>query len=157
MSADILTHPAARLPADHDEAGQAWLPPLWLWPESPYRGCWEYQHEPEYLIATGRAASIGKAAVMLTMTSRRCPRCYCSVLINNCSGNCPGGGVRQMNRQLQFLCRSCGCALARREVREIVVPEFGTHGPFCATCAQSAKGMSFAEWLDDQWQRQRPH
>lgn len=58
----------------------------------------------------------------------------------------------------ELSCISCGCVLARRDVREIVVPdEIGTHGPFCAACAQSAEGLTFAEWLDNQWQRQQPH
>lgn len=58
----------------------------------------------------------------------------------------------------ELSCISCGSLLARRDVREIVVPDaIGTHGPFCAGCAQSAEGLTFAEWLDNQWQRQRPH
>ena len=62
---EVSVHPSARFPAAFDEVGQAWLPPLWLWPESPYRGSWEFRHVPEYLLATGRAASIGEACWMM--------------------------------------------------------------------------------------------
>lgn len=65
MTAAVLIHPAAGMPPAVDELGQGWLPPLWLWPESPWLGCWEYQHEAEYLVRIGVAASIGEAYVML--------------------------------------------------------------------------------------------
>lgn len=65
MTGAMLIHPAARLPAASDATGQGWLPPLWLWPESGYRSSWEWQYEPEYLVATGRAASIGEASLMI--------------------------------------------------------------------------------------------
>jgi hypothetical protein len=65
MTAEIISHPAARLPAADDATGQGWLPPLWLWPESPYAGSWEWRHEPEYLVAIGRAGSIGEAHLMI--------------------------------------------------------------------------------------------
>ena len=64
MTAEIIAHPAARLPATFDATGQGWLPPLWLWPES-YAGSWEWRHEPEYLVAIGLAASFAEASVML--------------------------------------------------------------------------------------------
>jgi hypothetical protein len=31
------------------------------------------------------------------------------------------------------------------------------HGPFCAACAASARGMTFAEWLDATWRREHPN
>jgi hypothetical protein len=56
-----------------------------------------------------------------------------------------------------LLCLNCRRELAGlREVREIATPK-GPHGPFCEACAQSAEGMPFDQWLDEQWQRQRPH
>jgi hypothetical protein len=60
----VMIHPAAPLAAAVDASGQFWLPPLWLWPED-YRGSWEWQHEPEYLVMTGRASSRAKASVMI--------------------------------------------------------------------------------------------
>jgi hypothetical protein len=65
VTGDVLIHPAAGLPDAYDAAGQGWLPPVWLWPTPPWRGCWEYQHEPEYLVITGRALNIGMAQLML--------------------------------------------------------------------------------------------
>lgn len=68
-TAKLAIHPSSRLPEDCDAAGQYWLPPVWLWPEPPWLGSWEYQHEPEYLVQTGRAGSIGEA--MFTLTNQR--------------------------------------------------------------------------------------
>ena len=50
-------------------------------------------------------------------------------------------------------CRSCGCELHTREVREVVASDGRPHAPFCERCAKSAEGISFAQWLDEQWQR----
>jgi hypothetical protein len=53
----------------------------------------------------------------------------------------------------KLMCLSCGCwLLTRGDVSKI-----GAHGPFCRACVQSAEGMTFAEWLDGLWQRQRPN
>ena len=52
-----------------------------------------------------------------------------------------------------LMCISCGRDLpAPQDVHRI-----NDHGPFCAACAQSAEGIPFARWLDEQWQRQRPN
>lgn len=73
MTATVLIHPAARLPSAHEASGQAWLPPVWLRPESPWPGSWEWRHEPEYLVATSRAVSIGEAHLMVVEMLIRAP------------------------------------------------------------------------------------
>ena len=60
-----------------------------------------------------------------------------------------------------LMCRGCMAELAtRQDAHEIVVRGEG-HGPFCAACARSAvsitEGIPFAQWLDEQWQRQSAH
>jgi hypothetical protein len=47
-----------------------------------------------------------------------------------------------------LMCLSCARELATQDVHQI-----SDHGPFCWSCAQSAKGIPFAQWLDEQWQR----
>lgn len=42
MTAEIIPHPKAGLPAASEADGQGWLPPPWLWPESPWRRSWEW-------------------------------------------------------------------------------------------------------------------
>lgn len=56
-----------------------------------------------------------------------------------------------------LLCLSCGRELhSPCDVREIMVAG-RPRGPFCVACAQSAEGKPFDQWLDEQWQRQRPN
>jgi hypothetical protein len=60
----------------------------------------------------------------------------------------------------QFMCLSCGHELPTRlDVHQIDVTtsdgrQINGHGPFCFSCADAAKGISFAQWLDEQGQRQ---
>jgi hypothetical protein len=54
-------------------------------------------------------------------------------------------------------CLSCARELhTQADVHDINV-HGRNHGPFCAACAESAKGIPFGQWLDEQWQRQNPH
>ena len=60
------------------------------------------------------------------------------------------------------MCLSCARELVQEDVHQIKVESTDDHGafdhgPFCYACAQSAKGIPFAQWLDEQWQRQRPN
>jgi hypothetical protein len=61
---NVVGHPAARLPAAYDENGQGWLPPVAV-AGAAYQRSWAWRHEPEYLVAIGRAKSIGVAHMML--------------------------------------------------------------------------------------------
>jgi hypothetical protein len=55
-----------------------------------------------------------------------------------------------------LMCLSCARELPPRDIREIIV-KGRTHGPFCDACAQSAEGIPFDQWLDEQWATQHPH
>ena len=57
-------------------------------------------------------------------------------------------------------CRGCDRELAPREVREAVIETSTSgrelYGPLCQDCAAPLlAGMSFAKWLDVQWERQK--
>jgi hypothetical protein len=55
------------------------------------------------------------------------------------------------------LCLGCGCELATRDVRKVIV-HGRPYGPLCAACAAPLlAGMSFADWLNYQWQREHPN
>jgi hypothetical protein len=62
-----------------------------------------------------------------------------------------------MTDEATMICRSCAKELTQRDVREIIDNHGRPHGPFCASCAQSAEGIPFDQWLDEQWQRQNRH
>ena len=48
-----------------------------------------------------------------------------------------------------------GCA--RELPTQQDVHQINGDAPFCASCAQSAEGIPFDHWLDEQWQRQNPN
>jgi hypothetical protein len=52
-----------------------------------------------------------------------------------------------------LMCRSC----LRELLTEQDIHRIEGHGPFCAACAASARGMTFAEWLDATWRREHPN
>ena len=52
-----------------------------------------------------------------------------------------------------LMCKGCGRELPTPDDVQLIHGE----GPFCLSCVESAEGLTFAEWLDQAWQRQRPH
>ena len=104
-----------------------------------------------------RPVSIARAAILVWSLDRPPARCHGQGI------RCPGTydaalrvrtkGTAAMSERM---CLGCGVHLTQRDVRETVVRD-DTHAPFCAACVQSSEGMTFDEWLDEQWQRQRPH
>ena len=56
-----------------------------------------------------------------------------------------------------LVCLNCARELPTRDDVHQIDTSRGPHGPFCAACAESAKGIPFDQWLDEQWQRQHPH
>jgi hypothetical protein len=50
-----------------------------------------------------------------------------------------------------IMCKSCTRELPTR----YDVHEISGHGPFCFSCAKSAEGIPFAQWLDEQWEFQQ--
>jgi hypothetical protein len=52
------------------------------------------------------------------------------------------------------LCRGCAVEITTPQDAHEIVAGGRPYGPLCFSCAQSAKGIPFAQWLDEQWQRQ---
>ena len=50
-------------------------------------------------------------------------------------------------------CLGCGCELPTEQD----VHQISGHGPFCASCAQSAEGVPYDQWLDERWRREHPN
>jgi hypothetical protein len=128
------------------------LPPVWLWPEH-YLGSWEWRHEPEYLVATGRASSLGEAHVMLVEMLIRAKRYDPRLAPPNsvpaargwrkspgrslCQPAEPVGGVHvDTPEETVALCERNGAYLAARADRRARLPRSGCRPSAASTATR---------------------